>query len=361
MGTAGSTGGDAAARFREISFRRLPLVCMAAAAAVSAAAGPGWSEHAGPLPWIVSLGVVGLPHGAADFAASRRAWRGWSLAALWLAYAAAMAVVAAGFAAAPLAAIVAFAVVSCWHFGAAHLDAEAPADGFWLRTVATLARGAAVLAMPFAAWPQATSDAAADLAALAVGRGAAADLFPPVAVQTAGLALALLTVAAGAIEGLIASRSPAGLRAWRRLLIELVVISGLGWFAAPLFSVGLYFLLWHGWRQMEPLAEALTTSSPRSWRELGGAIGRIHFAALPLLIPTWAAIGTVWWQQSADHTLRDVAIVSIAAYLVVTPAHELLGDLLRTAVGQGAIVARRRPPVRLRVQPAAGQARSWSA
>jgi hypothetical protein len=32
--------------------------------------------------------------------------------------------------------------------------------------------------------------------------------------------------------------------------------------------------------------------------------------------------------------LRALAIVSIAAYLVVTPAHELLGDLLRQMAGQ---------------------------
>jgi hypothetical protein len=41
------------------------------------------------------------------------------------------------------------------------------------------------------------------------------------------------------------------------------------------------------------------------------------------------AIGAAWWLWSPDHTPRALAIVSIAAYLVVTPAHELLGSLLR--------------------------------
>jgi hypothetical protein len=55
----------------------------------------------------------------------------------------------------------------------------------------------------------------------------------------------------------------------------------------------------------------------------------IHRAALPLLVPAWVAIGAAWWLWSPDHSPRSLAIASIAAYLVVMPAHEFLGDLLR--------------------------------
>lgn len=343
MSMARWTGGAAEARFREVVFRRLPLACMAVAAALAAGCGASWTEALGPLPWIVSLGFVGLPHGAADFAASRRAWRGWSLALVWLAYAAVMAAVATGFAVAPLTAILAFAAVSCWHFGTAHLDADAAALGARLRIVASLARGCAVLAMPLAAWPAATARAAGHLAALAVDEPAAAALFDPAAVRAVGIALAAGTAAAAAIEGLASVRRPGGLRNWSRLLGELSVIMALGWCVDPLFAVGLYFLVWHAWRQMPPLAEALTGSVPGSWRRLGAALLRIHVAALPLLIPTWIAIGAVWWRWSADHTLRDLAIISIGAYLVVTPAHEMLGDLLRALAGR-----RNRPHVPIR-------------
>jgi Brp/Blh family beta-carotene 15,15'-monooxygenase len=326
---------DAAeARFREVAFRRLPLACMAGAAAVAAWCGAGWTETLGPLPWIVSLGFVGLPHGAADFAARRRA------------YAAAMAAVAAGFAVAPAPAIVAFAAVSCWHFGAAHRDGEPPGGDLTPRPLAALCRGCAVLAMPLAVWPEATARAASNLAALAIGEPAAAALFPAATVRAAGIALAAVTVTTVAAEGLLAARRPGGLRAWFRLLSELATIVGLGWFAAPLFAVGLYFLIWHAWRQMPPLAESLTGSAPGSWRQLGAALLQIHVAAVPLLIPTWIAIGAVWWWGSAGHSLRDLAIVSIGGYLVVTPAHEMLGDLLR------ALAARGRP------QPAASGSRN---
>ena len=331
-------GGDAAARFREAAFRHVPLGCMAAAGAVAAIAGAGWSEALAPLPWIVSLGFIGLPHGATDFTVSRQAFRGWPLAAVWLAYSAAMAATALGFVTAPRLAIVVFAALSCWHFGAAHRDTDA-GDGAPPRTLAALARGCAVLAMPLAAWPDATAAAARDLAAFAIGPVAARELFPPPALHLAGLVLAVVSAVATAVEGLQAAARPGGLRAWLRLLGELAVITGLGWVADPLFSVGVYFLVWHGWRQMEPLTETVTGAAPESWRALGAALARIHAAALPLLLPTWAAIGTVWWRLSPEHSPRDLALVSIGAYLVVTPAHELLGDALLDLVdGDGLVV-----------------------
>ena len=344
MRAGATSGGEAATAFRESAFRRLPLACMGIAAAAGLVGGSRSTEVLGPLPWLVSLGLVGLPHGAADFAVSRRVCRGWSLAAVWVAYVLAMAAVAAAFAAAPGSTIVAFAAVSCWHFGTAHLDSSPPAAGRRMRTVAALARGCAVLSMPFVAWPRATALAASDLASLPLGHGMAADLLPPAAVRTAGVVLAVVAVTATAIEGLLTRRRPGGPHAWHALLVELGTIAMLGWCTDALFSVGLYFLVWHAWRQMGPLAESLTGSAPRSWRELGPALVRVHVAALPLLIPTWAAIGVVWWQWSSEHTIRDLTVVSIAAYLVVTPAHELLGDLLRSPAGRRTAAASRRSP-----------------
>lgn len=322
-------GGHAALRFQEIAFRRLPLAVLAGAALAGAIRGSHWSEVLGPLPWIVALGFVGLPHGAADYALSRQAWQGGPLAIVWLVYTAVMAAMLVGFAAAPSVAIVAFAAVSCWHFGAAHRDTAGLQAAVHARSVAALAPGCIVLAVPLAAWPEATAAAAADLAALAIGRGPAADRFPPPAVRAAGLGLAAIAVTAGAIEGLLAMGRPQSRRAWLRLLVELAVIASLGWFTDPLFSVSLYFLVWHGWRQMASLAESLAGEAPRSWPDLGRALVRIHVAGLPLLVPTWAAIGAAWWLWSPAHTLRALAIVSIAAYMAVTPAHELLGELLR--------------------------------
>lgn len=72
----------------------------------------------------------------------------------------------------------------------------------------------------------------------------------------------------------------------------------------------------------------LAGGSPTSWPQLGTALVRIHAAALPLLVPTWFAIGIAWWLRSPAHSGHDLAILSIAAYGVVTPAHECLERML---------------------------------
>lgn len=309
-------------------FHVAPLAILAAAAATGAVAGAGWSDRLAPLPWLVSLAFVGLPHGAADFAISRRAWRGRGLIALWLAYAAAIAVVGVGFMAAPVAVIVAFAVLSCWHFGVSHLAADGRPAGR-LDIAAVIARGGIVLAAPLVAWPVETAAAATDLVRLATPHMLEPEpLLAPSAVRTTGLVLAVLTLLACGVEASWAWMRPERRPGLRLMLVDLVVIGSLGLCTHPLFSVGLYFLVWHGWRQMEPLAEMLTGGPPRSWRELVGAVARIHAAALPLLLPTWVAIAAAWWLRSPAHDPRDLAILSIGVYLLVTPAHELLSDLL---------------------------------
>jgi len=333
MGTSRSTSGASDGPFLRVAFFLLPAVLLAMVAGIGAIAPPTWMVAVGPLPWVVSLVLVGLPHGAADLAVSRTACHGRPLAVVWLAYTGIMALVATAFLLDPRAAIVGFLVVSCWHFGAAAgtSDGEHPADLPWATTVA--ARGGAVLAGPLACWPAETAQVATDLAALAVGPVAAAELFPTRAVMLTGIMLAVLTAIAIAIAGVVAMRTAAGRRGWLQLSGELLPVAVLGCATDPLLSVGTFFLLWHAWRQMEHLCVSLRGERPTSWRDLGRSLVGIHVAALPLLLPSWAAVGMIWWTTSATHPLRDLALVSIAGYLVVTPAHELLDGLLHLMSG----------------------------
>lgn len=320
----------AAEGFFRVAFDRLPLACLAAVAAAAAVSGPGWSERLAPLPWLVSLAVVGLPHGAADFAISRHACRGRALAALWLAYAAIMALVAVAFMAAPLAALAVFAALSAWHFGAADADLDRPPPTGWARAVAAAARGCPILAAALAAHSEATAAAASELLALALPAG---QRVTAAQVKPVGLILAAMAAAAIVAEALLARRQAGGPGRWLQHAAALIVILGLGLFTDPLFSVGLVFLAWHSWRQMAPLAAEVTGAWPSSWRELAHALVAIHAAALPLLLPTWGALAAAWWLWSPERGPRDLAILSIGAYLVVTPAHELLGEILRLAAG----------------------------
>ena len=105
----------------------------------------------------------------------------------------------------------------------------------------------------------------------------------------------------------------------------------------PLFAVGCYFLGWHAWRQMRLLAPALGCGPITGAQSLLAALGRIHAAALPLLVPTWAAMAAAWWWLPATHVSRDargLAILSLAVYVVVTPSHDLLMDWWRSRVRQ---------------------------
>ena len=125
------------------------------------------------------------------------------------------------------------------------------------------------------------------------------------------------------------------------LFRSLAAIALLGATTDPLFSVGLYFLCWHAWRHLWLLAPLVAAVRPTDPAALGRAIVRLHLAALPLLLPTWAALLGAWWWLSPHHSPRDLAILSLAVYLVVTPSHDLLIDLLRarSAAGRGRAAA----------------------
>jgi Brp/Blh family beta-carotene 15,15'-monooxygenase len=313
--------------FDRIAFRDVPLAILAGAAMLAMVAGPGWTEASGPWVWIVSLVLVGLPHGAADVAIGRwlagRSIRDLVLGGLL--YLGGMACVAAAFAVAPAATILLFSLVSIWHFGIGHHDTE-PGNvaaatrrggaGWTLPAEAAraMARAGVVLGMPAAAWPERTAAVADRLVELLHSQAAShGPLFDPSSVRNAGWAL----LAASAVAVVGESVGPRGrVPGW--LLAECGVFAAVGWFADPLFSVGLYYLCWHAWRHLR------SVMPERGTRSLAASVFRLHLEGLPLLLPTLAALGGLWWLLSPGHSPRDLAILSIGVYLVVTPSHDVL-------------------------------------
>ncbi len=326
--------------FDAVVFRGLPLAVMLLAAAFGLLAGSAWSKIAGPGPWILSLFFVGLPHGAADLAVAHRLCAGRSTTRLCVVYLAGIAVVCLLFRSAPLLVILLFTVLSIWHFGLSHADNQSPATtpgcGLavrWRQVLAALARGSSVLGVPMLAWPKETAQVAQQLLALihsGTMQQPSEAFFAVATVRLAGLCLVGLSGCALVVEMLTAGHVPG---AWRRsweTLVDLFVIGLLALTTDPLFSVGLYFLVWHAWRHMRMLAPIVADTQPDRLVNLGRSLRRIHIAALPLLIPTWAALLAIWWLLSATHSYRDLAILSLAVYVVVTPSHDLLVDYLRT-------------------------------
>jgi Brp/Blh family beta-carotene 15,15'-monooxygenase len=187
-------------------------------------------------------------------------------------------------------------------------------------------RAGPVLGVPLAIHFAAAAAIARDLAAL-VGRHVDT---APATVRHAGTFLVGIGLAALVIEAWQTRREPDGPRRVAATVAELIPFAVLGAIADPLFAVGVYFLVWHAWRQMRPLAAARGRGPIRDLPSLGQTLVRIHVAALPLLVPSWAVIAAVWWLAPGARSPRGIALVSLALYVAVTPSHDLLIDWLRT-------------------------------
>lgn len=326
-------------------FGGLPLACLVAAALAGAVRGPAWSERWAAWPWLVSLVVVGLPHGAVDWAVTRRTCPVGTTRRLAVAYLLGMLAVLGLFVTLPVPVIAVFAAVSVWHFGMAHADGQTPSfDGSPLtQGLAALARGGLVLAVPMACWPAETAAVVDHVVALATPRSAAVS---QEAVRGIGIALAAATLAAFVIEAARSWSEPSARRRTLATAAEMAAFAALGLATAPLFAVGLYFLCWHAWRQMLLVAPVVTGRTPRDTASLARALLAIHRAALPLLVPTWLVLGGVWWLVSPTHSAADLAALSLVVYLVVTPSHDVLIDLARARTAQATAVRRPLPASR---------------
>jgi Brp/Blh family beta-carotene 15,15'-monooxygenase len=337
------------AAFNESVFRLAPLAVMLAASLIALVAGWSWTAAAAAIPWALSLVIVGLPHGAADLAVTRRLCGGASTVRVFAIYFAGMAAVFGLFVLAPAPLIAVFVGLSVWHFGMAHADGQSPPFPARLgrRLAAALGRGAMVVGVPMAIWPEATTAVATRLLELVASQappGRIAGGFDPAAIRVAGLLLLAAAACALAVEAFAARKTAGGLRRTAATLVDLAVIGLLGTTTAPLFSTGVYFLVWHSWRHMRLLAPLVAGTRPADPAALASALGAIHLAALPLLLPTWGAILAGWWFLSPHHSLTDLAILSLAVYLVVTPSHDVLIDFLRGRIAADEPSATTRAP-----------------
>lgn len=325
--------------FHAVAFRLAPLGLMLGMAVASMDIGTVWAERIAALPWLVSLVVVGLPHGAADLAVTRRIGRG-SVGRVFSIYLACMVAVLALFMVAPVPLIVLFAALSLWHFGMGHADGQMPpiAVGLLPQARAAVARGAPVLGVPLMVWPAETGAAILGLMGLVgtpsqVQRAQAA--FAPATIHPVGWILVVIGAAALFAEIWATRGTPGALRRSWGTCVDLAVIAALGIAAPPLLSIGVYFLAWHAWRHLGLLAPLVAGVEPHDRASLWRAVVRLHVAALPLLVPTWVVVLAAWWWLSPGHSARDLALLSLAVYLVVTPSHDLLVDLVRSRTDPG--------------------------
>ena len=251
------------------------------------------------LPWMLSAVVLGLPHGAADpvvpFRMRGERLRVAPVAAFSVAYLAVSGAVLALWWLAPVAAAVGFLVLTWAHWGQGDMFALRALG--WDRHLASrgqlalalVVRGALPMAVPLVAFPETYAEVVGAMAAAVApgteGRAQALILELNRGALAAALGALVLTYAAwGAVT---ASRRPAS-SAWRTLGLDLAEVAGLALFFAvvpPLWSVGVYFCLWHALRHLARLAPAVAEGS--GWR--------LAVLAAPATVGALVLVGGLAW------------------------------------------------------------------
>lgn len=258
------------------------------------------------------VGLLGLPHGAADW---RRARSREDASAFALGYLGIAALTIWLWATAPLAWLAAFFALSVFHFAE---DRGAIALPSWLSGADGLLRGAMPLALPLGLWP---GESAFLLSSLGVG---GFETIQAALVQIAPFLIALPVV------GLAALAANGARIAWlkrdSRAAIDaayLVTMPLAAFVLPPLLFFVLHFCGWHS------LRNGLTLSAEMAGDGCGGRTALRRFgraAALPTLAPICVCVA-VWWARSAHGSAQLVTLVFVGLSGLAV-AHILLGGSL---------------------------------
>ena len=292
------------------------------------------------IPWLIALFFVGMPHGAADLAVLQSKKKSTEALTAFFFYLLCMGVISIIYVVAPGMSLVGFIILSLWHFGNTETSGGNVSIGLYDRLVASCAKGGVILGMPLATWPNATVSVSTELITLTNPARAVfglpmldSQLFAANQVAITGSVLLSFAACAWLIIFFqpFPYRKPAEKKQIRRSMNDFFQYSLIGileFVASPLFGIGIYFLVFHSWKQMPALANNFL--SPSLATHPLQQVFVVHKAALPLLVPTWILLGFTWWSLSDGLDLRDLALLSLLVYLIVTPAHEILCSWLST-------------------------------
>jgi len=229
------------------------------------------------LPFVLSLVVLGMPHGAVDHLVP---WRvdgttlARSLVAVGVVYGLLMAAYYAAWTVAPSAAFVGFIALTWFHWGQGDVYALLAVVGVdHLRTraeraLALVVRGGLPMLVPLLGHPGEYRRVADALVSLFDPGGAAAlePLFAVDARAGLGAGFAAVTLASLGTGYRHVRAGVASERGWRRDAAEVGLLWAFFLLVPPIVAVGLYFCLWHAVRHIARLA----ASDRRSLAALAG-------------------------------------------------------------------------------------------
>jgi len=282
-------------------------VVAVAAATVAEFAAPGWSTRWASWPLAVGVLTIGMSHGAVDFHLLRAAPDRWRQG---LVYGIALIGAAGWWLLSPSSAVVAFLLLSAWHFGREYAEHAAP-PGSRPTAVVGGSHGGLVLGLPLLVHPGASADFFARVAAIGfVERSAGLGLAAPSFARLG----AVLVAGAVACLALMLRASPVD--RWKRLA-DVAVIGAGGALLHPEFFIGWYLLVWHAPSHYAQLSRA---GGFRSLRSLWLDTTVFFLPAVGAVVGLAAAA----WARFAVEPVAAISGSAVLVYLVVTPPHELL-------------------------------------
>ena len=275
------------------------------------------------LPFLISLFVLGMPHGAMDWFVQNRLGdvegifnqcRAFIPYLLWMGFSIICLVVA------PLMTVAAFMLLTVIHFGTADLMATRHGGESALRRLLFIVgRGCLVLGPLFAFHPESSWKPFG----LLVGA------FPVGSEFLEGLSLiGRIGMVVGIVCAFVHIIGTA--RRDSRLsildLFESILILTLASLAAPLFAIGLFFLTTHAYRHSVRLvSEPFEPDAGALRAPLWSRLLQMHTRCLPLLVPTMAIL--LLWSLIQFGTITPylIVVVSIGFFIISTLPHHLLG------------------------------------
>lgn len=312
-------------------FYDAPVACLTCATVMGVLL-PSVSSAISGWPFIISLVLVGMPHGAVDFQLSRwlkRPAGGTFTFRHFLPYLFAVLMSLFFFVLAPAAAVLLFVMVSVLHFGLA--DARdlkrryGRLEPALLTNTAAIVRGSLILALPFYFAPEASLKVFASIHSIV--RDVNLTLDNDVTRSVAGWVFTAALVTHSAVSAVRLFRGQRKMLAVE--LLETGVIAASFATLHPLFAMGLYVVSWHSWRHLAAISRRFPSWGGReSMSAILRGVFRIHVHSLPLLIPTLVAFAVLAWWRLDVRNAETLAALTIAIFVVVTLPHHLLVERL---------------------------------
>ena len=284
-------------------------------------------------PFVVSVGLFGLPHGAVDHLVPLRLGDialGRSLAVVSVVYAVLGGLYLAVWEISPAVALLAFLGMTWFHWGQGDAFAlGAFGDGGHIRTrsdrwAALLVRGGLPMLVPLLGQPAGYRRVVNAIVKLfdPAATAALAPLFQLETRLALGVGFAIFTLGSllwTARHVWRGDTSVAGL-GWD--VIEIGVLWAFFWLVSPVFAVGLYFAVWHAVRHIGRLA--IVDPASRDALDAGEwptALGRFYRDATPLTIVSLALFAGLYVWVPTDGSPDGLLAIYLVGIAVLTLPH----------------------------------------